>query len=112
MSTAKSIDEQVKLFTKLEDRFKDKITPDTLDRRLTQVTDDKIARIEARIETLQAQKLAAVNRFDTAIEIEQKALIEVKSRRVDPKRDQDGRKPTRPKRTRTSKVAKGSKSGS
>lgn len=101
MSTAKLIKAQVELFTNLEKRFKDRITAQNLEQRITGVADDKAKQIEARIKALGVQKTATIARFDAAIKTEKTALAEVKSRRIDPKQrptDPGGRPPTKAKK--------------
>ncbi len=116
MSITKLITEQTKLFTDLDKRFSDKVTPQNYQSRIKAVTDTQEKRLNARIKSLEKQKAAAVARFDAAIKAEKDALKEVEAYRVnlDPKQDIKDRtgklKPTpvKPTQTRTTRTSRSS----
>lgn len=107
MSITKLINEQTKLFTDLDKRFSDKVTPQNYQSRIKAVTDTQEKRINARIQSLEKQKATAVARFDAAIKAEKEALKVIEAHRVnlDPKQDvrggAGGPKPAPVKPTRT-----------
>ncbi len=82
MTVSKIIKEQMDVFANLDKRFSETLKPDTFQSRITGLTKDQEDRITGRIQKLEAQKTAAVARYDAAILEEKKALELVKSQRL------------------------------
>jgi len=109
MSITKLIKEQTKLFTDLDKRFTEKVTPQNYKSRIKAVTEGQEKRIAARIKSLEKQKASAVARFDAAIKTEREALKEIEAHRVNlnPQQDDKGgvrgtkRGPAKPSRAST-----------
>ncbi|MEW9920187.1 hypothetical protein AB2B41_11260 [Marimonas sp. MJW-29] len=101
MSITKLIKDQTKLFSEIDKKFAEKVTPQNYQARIKAVTDTQEKRIEARIKSLEKQKAAAVARYDAAIKVEKEALAKIKSHQPDLKQRQGGtggtpRKPDKP----------------
>jgi hypothetical protein len=81
MSVSKAIEAQVALFRDLDKRFAEAVRPQAAEQALEAVSAAQETRIKARIARLEADRKAALERYDAAIAVEQAALKAVLANR-------------------------------